>query len=123
MSKNKKKPNKKPVSGVKKKEPKFIIEKDGKAYFKDKPITLVCRPAKVISNSKFPGFMYEYDYMSKLASFKKFIILMASNGGEIKYVGMTEQEFLALGGEKVGANGYEEMNASKLKRKKGFFNL
>lgn len=123
MSKTKKKSNKPTNSGVKKKEPKFIIEKDGKAYFKDKPIALVCRPAKIISNAKYPGFMYEYDYMAKLASFKKFVILMASNGGEIKYVGMNEEEFLSLGGESIGATGFEEMNAAKLKRKQGFFKI
>lgn len=123
MSKTKKKANKNQNSGAKKKEPKFIIEKDGKAYFKDKPIALVCRPAKIISNAKYPGFMYEYDYMANLKSFKKFVILMASNGGGIKYVGMTEQEFLSLGGEAVGADGFEEMNAAKLRRKQGFFKI
>lgn len=120
MSK-KKKQTTKPNVQPKGKEPKFIIEKDGKAYFKDKPISLVCRPSIKGASSKYPGYLYEFDYQKKLDWFKNFVLLMTVNGGAIRYVGMTEEEFMALGGKKVEVDGYSTMEASKIKGKRNLF--
>ena len=119
--KTKAKSNTKPNVQAKGKEPKFIIEKDGKAYFKDKPISLVCRPSIKGASSKYPGYLYEFDYMKKLDWFKNFVLLMSVNGGNIRYIGMTEEEFMALGGTKVEVDGFETMDASKIKGPRGLF--
>jgi len=110
-------------NGLKRKEPKFIIEKDGKAYFKDTVIKMVCKPSKPAVPPKYPGYLFEYEYEEKLKWFKGFVMLMAANGGEIRYVGMTEEEFFALGGEIVEAQEFEEVDASQIRKKLGFFNM
>lgn len=116
MAKTKKK-QKTNQGGTKKgKAPVFVIEKDGLAYFKDKTIRMVCRPSKPTLNQKYPGYMFQYDYKENLTWFKRFVMLFQANGGAIRYVDMTEEEFFELGGEKVEAEAFEEVDASTIKK-------
>lgn len=116
MAKNKKKQKTK-QGGAKGKAPVFVIEKDGLAYFKDKALKMVCRPSKMAINQKYPGYMFQYDYLENLTWFKRYVMLFQANGGAIRFVGMTEAEFFELGGEKIEAENFEEVDASEIKRK------
>lgn len=114
----KKKQNKKQNNNQKKgKGPVFVIEKDGKAYFKDKKLTMVCRPYKVMTSQKYPGYMYEFDYTEKLEWFKRFVALMVVNGGEMRFVGIKDlDEFNNLGGEPINITNAEKIDTKKLRK-------
>lgn len=97
--------------------PVFIIEKDGKAYFKNKLLNKVCRPSTVLKQPKYEGFCFEYDYMSNLTWFKRYVALIMVNNGPIKFVGMDADEFNALGGTPISINGAVVKNVTQIKKK------
>lgn len=101
------------------KKPVFIIEKSGDAYYSNKTINKVCKPFKFVKNTKYPGYRWKFDYQEteeKLDWFKGYVLLMKSNGGNIRYVGMDEKEFLSLGGVTVKANGATKTTVDRLKK-------
>lgn len=106
----------------KEKEPKLIIEKDGTVFFKDATFKMVFKGSLKVPSSKYPGFLFQHKYLDKLKDFKKFVVLLETNGGVVRYVGMTRDEFMELGGEKIEIEGFEEVDAGQLKKKVGFFN-
>ena len=93
----------------------FIIEKDGFAYYRDKRLNLVCKKAKLCQKTPYEGYMWKYDYMSNLDWFKRYVALMEVNKGNIRFIGMTRDEFFEIGGNfEIG--GVEELDISKLKK-------
>lgn len=93
----------------------FIIEKDGFAYYKDKRLNLVCKKAKLCKECKYPGYMWQYDYMSNLDWFKRYVMLMKVNRGHIRYIGMTEDEFFSLGGDELDVVDIDAIDIRKIK--------
>ena len=93
----------------------FIIEKDGFAYYKDKRLNLVCKKAKLIKDSPYEGYMWQYDYMSNLDWFKRYVMLMKVNRGHIRYIGMTEDEFFSLGGDELDVVDVDAIDIRKIK--------
>lgn len=117
-SKISKKKNKNNVKGnVSGKEPVFIVEKDGKAYFKDKKLAIICKQSKIVT-PKYPGYMWEFDYLNKLDWFKKIVALMMVNNGHIKFIGMDADQFNNLGGIPIHIEGVDLKKVSSLKIKK-----
>lgn len=98
MAKSKK--TRKTNKGTQAKAPVFIIERGGKAYFKDKKIqdALKNRGGSRIVQ-KYPNYLYEFDYTNHLDWFKKYVMLFQINGGSMRFIGITESEFKALGGD------------------------
>ena len=92
----------------------FIIEKDGFAYYKDKRLNLVCKKAKLCQKPPYDGYMWKYDYMNNLDWFKRYVALMEVNKGNIRYVGMTRDEFFSIGGE-MEIGGIDTLDISKIK--------
>lgn len=93
----------------------FVIEKDGFAYYRDKRLNLVCKKAKLCQETPYPGYMWKYDYMANLEWFKRYVALMEVNKGNIRFVGMTRDEFFNIGGA-LEIGGVEELDISKLKK-------
>lgn len=63
--------------------------------------------------------MYSFEYTKDdevLDKFKNFVLLMEANGGNISYVGMTRDEFLSLGGKKVGVDSTYKIDKKNLLR-------
>lgn len=98
------------------KEPIFIVEKDGFAYFKDKRLTLICRPVKINKDSKYKNYFWEFDYMKNLDWFKKIVALILVNKGNIQFVGMDLDEFNNLGGTPISIDGVEVIDKKDLKK-------
>lgn len=94
----------------------FIVEKDGKAYFKDKKLAIICKGAKIIKDSKYSNYFWEYDYMANLQWFKKMVALMMANGGNIRFVGMTADEFNQLGGTSIGFDDAKVIDVKAIQR-------
>ena len=94
----------------------FIIEKDGFAYYKDKRLNLVCKKAKLVKESPYEGYMWQYDYLANLEWFKRYVMLMKVNRGQIRYIGMAEDEFFSLGGEELDVVDVDAVDIRKLKR-------
>ena len=112
MSKKKKKTNKQ----VAKKPPVFIVEKEGKAYFKDSKLSIICKPSKVISKPKYPNYYWEFDYKQKLEWFKRLVALIMVNKGNIKFIGMDADEFNHLDGKPVKIEGADLDSTQNLKK-------
>lgn len=93
----------------------FIIEKDGFAYYRDKRLNLVCKKAKLCQKTPYEGYMWKYDYMANLDWFKRYVALMEVNKGNIRFIGMTRDEFFEIGGT-LEIGGVEELDISKLKK-------
>ena len=105
-----------------KKGPVFIIEKEGKAYFKDKKILLFGVKYNKETSPKYPNYKYSLDYAEtpkRRDWFKRIINLMMVNKGEIKFVGLTLDEFNNLGGTPLHIDGIEIIDANTLKRRNG----
>jgi len=99
------------------KEPQFIIEKEGSAYFKDKRLALVCKPSKASDNPKYPGYPWKFEYMGKIEWFKRFIALMLVNKAYIRFVGFDVEEFNMLGGSPLNIKGVERISTKPFKGK------
>ena len=99
-----------------KKAPVFIVEKDGLAYFKDKKLAIICKPSKMTSKPKYPGYLWQFGYKEKLTWFKRIVALMMVNKGEIKFIGMDADEFNNLGGEPISIDGAKLADSKSLKK-------
>jgi len=115
MLKNKKKKMKSETKG---KPPVFIIEKSGKAYFNNRKLCLVCKPNKIITSPKYPGYLWEFDYLEsgKLNWFKRYVALVLVNKGNVRFVDITLDEFNNMGGEPIQLDGVEKIDASQIKK-------
>lgn len=106
------------------KAPHFIIEKDGKAYFKDRSLSLICKPSKKTLTPKYAGgYLWELDYMVNIDSFKRIVTLMIANGAVIRYIGLSEEEFFNLGGTSVRIDGFEEADVATLTKGSKLFGM
>lgn len=115
-----KKPNNKKVG----KDPHFIIEKSGVAYFKDRKLSLICKPSKKTLTPKYAGgYLWEVDYTVNLDSFKRVVTLMIANGAHIRYVGMTEEDFFSMGDTSIRIDGFEEVSTSEITKGSSLFGL
>lgn len=92
----------------------FIIEKDGYAYYKDKRLNLVCKKAKMCPDSPYKGYIWKYDYLGNLEWFKRYVTLITVNKGSVRFVGMTKEEFMELGGTSVEVSGVESLDIKSL---------
>ena len=91
------------------KAPIFIVENDGVAYYKDRRLNLVCKKAKLVKNSPYEGYMWMYNYSDNIEWFKRYLILILVNHGNVRFVGTTKEEFL-----NPGEGGIESVNTEQI---------